>query len=424
MQLQLEVLLAGAGIVLLLAAILGGGITIRDIRIPPIPRRWQRITIGVLGFMLLGGGLYTSFSQPSEPKPPPKSNGNSREIPLSAVNDRTDRPRPEPDRHRDRRVAVTTLVGQVDLWHHAADFHSRYTYYSITASIGPTQEFGAALDIQGQFRIDGIPEAPHPEVSWSVSQPGDFVIWPLVHPQVPPGKELQGFRFRRLSDVFHNEKNRMIEAVQTGKFSEANERLSTIRQLFARLGVGGPSNDSEAVQQILRWKFTIHRDLAYEAHEYRTRVGRSKITDYQVIIERQWRRSMIGRALDQPAAGQQLRDFDRSANSWAAYARQVFSQKQQHWPDRSLESRQTSGEFLERDSWAAWLREDIALIQEKLNTLKIRTLVDENKGQMAELSDGQRLAVESFSSLLGQDPGRVSLNQFVNLLSALQRLGG
>ena len=43
---------------------------------------------------------------------------------------------------------------------------------------------------------------------------------------------------------------------------------------------------------------------------------------------------------------------------------------------------------------------------------------------MARLSGGQRLAVESFSFLLGQDPDSVSLNQFVNLLSALHQLVG
>ena len=69
--------------------------------------------------------------------------------------------------------------------------------------------------------------------------------------------------------------------------------------------------------------------------------------------------------------------------------------------------------------------EDIVLIKEKLVTPQIQALVDENanrQGQMTRLSDGQRLAVESFSVLLEQDPDSVPLNQFVNLLSALHRL--
>ena len=226
--------------------------------------------------------------------------------------------------------------------------------------------------------------------------------------------------------MFDNEKSRMIEAVATGKFSDANERLSIIRQLFGRLGVGEPSNDSLAVQ-ILRWRFTIHRDLAYAARNYRTTVGRSKITDRQVMTEREWRRTMINAALDQMASGQRRRDLIRAVNAWSAYAREVYSWKQRSWPDRSLSNCKTSGgvECLENSSYADPLREDIALIKNKLATRQIQAMIDEaakNQDQLASLSDGQQLAVESFSSLLEQDPDRVSLNQFANLLNALQRL--
>ena len=140
-------------------------------------------------------------------------------------------------------------------------------------------------------------------------------------------------------------------------------------------------------------------------------------------IERKWRRTMINAALEQAAPGQSLRDFARAANSWSDYARQVFSRRQRSWPDRSLASRETPGgeEFLRHGSYADPLLEDIALIREKLMTSQIRMLVRENANRPG-LSDGQRLAVDSFSFLVEQDPDSVSLNQFVNLLGALHRL--
>lgn len=401
----MSIILITLGVGCLIAAIVGGGVEFGNIHIPQIASRHKRIAIFILGVLLLCVGLYAGGL--FDPPPGPADD-------------------PPPGPADDPPVAVMTLVGRVALSHHAADFRRTFSYYSIRASAGPRQEFDADLNCQGQFQILGIPKVPQHDVSWSVSQPDEFVIWPLVHPQVSPGEELHGFRFRRLSDVFGNEKRRMIEAVTTGKFSEANERLSTLRQLFGRLGDGRPSNDSLAVR-ILRWRFTIHRDLAHAAHNYRTAVGRSKITDCQVMTERQWRRAMIGAALDQPASGQRGRDLVRAANAWSAYAREVFSWKQRSWPDRSLSDCETSGgvQCLENRSYAEPLREDIKLIKDKLETRQIQVMVNEdanNQDQLASLKKEQRLAVKSFSSLLKQDPDRVSLNQFANLLNALQGL--
>ena len=218
----------------------------------------------------------------------------------------------------------------------------------------------------------------------------------------------------------------MIKAVTSGNFGEADARLSTILQLFERLGIRDAPT-APIARDIRRKRFTLHQELARAAHDFRIKKGRSRITDQQVQTERGWRRTMINTALEQPTAGQRIRDFVRAANSWAAYARQVFSRAQRSWPNRSLASRQTPGgeEFLEDGSYATPLLEDIALIKEKLATPQIQALVDENanrQGQMTRLSDGQRLAVESFSVLLEQDPDSVLLNQFVNLLSALHRL--
>ena len=218
----------------------------------------------------------------------------------------------------------------------------------------------------------------------------------------------------------------MLEAVTSGNFGEADARLSTILQLFERLGIRDAPIDP-ITRDIRRRRFTVHQELARAAHDFRIEQGRSRIRDQQVQTERRWRGTMINTALEQPAAGQQIRDFVRAANSWAAYARQVFSRAQRSWPNRSLASRQTPGgeEFLEDGSYATPLLEDIALIKEKLATPQIQALVDENanrQGQMTRLSDGQRLAVESFTVLLEQDPDSVPLNRFVNLLSALHRL--
>ena len=46
------------------------------------------------------------------------------------------------------------------LSHHAAEFSDRHTDYAVTASPDSTSGFDADIDAQGQFRIDGVPEAP------------------------------------------------------------------------------------------------------------------------------------------------------------------------------------------------------------------------------------------------------------------------
>ena len=402
----METTLIGVGISLVIAAILGGGIKILSTEIPKIASGGKRIGLGIVGVLLFAFGYFDGPIVP--PVVPQLEPPNPNEEPVP--------------------VAIGTLSGTVDLFYHESSFRERYIDYSIRASAGSTQEFSTELDVQGRFRIDGVPETPQHTVSWGVSRPSEFVIWPLTHPRVAPGVELREFRFRRLQDVFIEEKIRMREAVTSGNFGEADERLRTILQLFERLGIPSASSATIA-DQISRWRFTIHRDSAEAAERFRGRVGQSEVTERQVEIERQWRRTMINAALEQPAAGQQLRDFVRAVNSWAAYAREVYSRAQRSWPDRSIASRQSSAgaEFLERDSYAVQLREDIVLIKEKLATPQIQALIDENANrqeQMARLSDGQRLAIGSFSFLLRQDADRVSLNQFVNLLSALHLLIG
>ena len=399
------------GVVLLLAALLGGGIDFLGIKIPAIPRRGHRFGVGGLGAILMVYAVVITYW------PPP-----------SVVTDNfSDAVAPTPETSP---PPTTTLSGTVDPSYHEDNLRDRYTDYSILATpSGQTEEFSDRLDKRGQFHIVivGIPQMADLNVSWGVSRPSEFVIWPLTYPSVPLGQKLQAFRFQRLPDVFGNEKRRMFEAVTSGNFGEANQRLKTVRQLFERLGVRDATT-GPITGCIRRWRFTIHRDLAQAAYEYRDRVGRSEITRKHVQTEREWRRMMINKALDQPEDGQRLRDFARAANSWAQYAREVFSREQRSWPDRSLASRETENgaEFLaEDDRYAQWLLEDIVLIKKKLELPEIEKLVNENanrQAQLARLSDGQRQAVESFPTLLDQDAVSVSMNKFVNLLSALKLL--
>ena len=428
-----EIALIVLGVGLLLAAILGGGVEVLTINIPTILKLWGRIAVGVLGALLFcaGGWIGGLFG------PPP---GRRKLIAVGVlgallfcaggwivwwrVNSRVDSPVDSPvtpEGPIDTPVPVATMVGTVTLSHHVAEFSERHTDYTITASASSTGEFSASLDAQGQFRIEDVPEKPPHTVSWGVSQPSRFVIWPLAHPRVPAREELRGFRFQRLADVFGNERRRMLEAVASGNFGDADKRLTSVLQLFERLGFRTVSNDDPVADQVRRWRFTVHRHLADAANEFRARLGRSQITDQQVQIERKWRRTMINAALEQAAPGQSLRDFARAANSWSNYARQVFSRGQQSWPDRSLASRETGEEFLRHGSYADPLLEDIALLREKLMTSQIRMFVEENANRPG-LCDGQRLAVDSFSFLVEQDPESVSLNRFVNLLGTLHQL--
>lgn len=393
------------GVGLLLAGLLGGGVEFWKMKIPRIPKFWERIAVCILGVLLLLAGLWTGFgggvnavardTPPAETEPPP--------------------PPPPPS---------STLVGTLDLLHHTEVFRDRHTDYSITASAGQTREFPGEISLQGLFRIPSVPDVPRPTVSWGVSRPSEFVIWPLAHPEASPGEELR-FRFELLHDRFAIQKGLMLGLVRSGDFAGAVQRLRTLLELFDRLGIRGAPTEP-IVGIIARWRFTIHRDLIDVASEVRATLGRSQLAHEHVRIEREWRRAMIFTALTQPAPGQRFRDFVRAANSWASYSRDVYSRSQDDWPDRSLASRENGDtDFLEDVRYADWLREDIALIKDKLNDAEIRVLVNEHvnpQSPMDRLSDGQRKAVQSVSNLLEQDASRVSLNGFVNLLAALHRL--
>lgn len=415
MTIAIAIVFIGFGVTLLLAAIVGGDIEFSKLKIPSIVGPGKRALTGCLGaLLLLCAVLFNSeFFQPSDDQPP------NRGIP-SPGSATTPPPPPPPPIDR------TTLVGTVALSHHTVDFWNLHTDFWIMASAGPASEVMGVLDAQGQFRIDDVPAEPQHTVLWGVSGPRDFVIWPLIHPEVSIGADLRGFRFQRLHDVFVNEKNRMLEAVTAGNFIDADERLSDILQLFERLGGAHSRANDSITEGILRWRFTLPRDLAKAAHDFRI-AGRGTLTDSQVQVERAWRRMAINAALEQPAAGQQYRDLVRAMNSWSAYARHVSRRAQRSRPDRSLTDRQAREGFAEHVSHEELLIEDIALIMDRLAIPEIEEVVSEHiasRSQRARLSDGQQDAVASFAQLLERDPDRVSLNQLGNLLSALHKLVG
>ena len=394
------------------AAIVGGGVEVGGLRIPAIGTLRQRIAVGSLSAVPIIIGVVMWFNPPSQQLEPRRLT----ETPPSPANE-------------DPRPTTITLVGSVMVPQRLMpDFQEASANYSITAKAGQEQGFVTKLNSSGEFRIYGVPEMDCYTVFWSVSQPTEFVIWPLSHPDVPSGEELRGFHFYRLSDKFFIEKNQMFEAVEQGDFTAADKRFQLMLQMFARLGFSARNNDNNPiVDSIQRWRFTVPQELAKKASTFRNVMGRRRVTDKHIRIERKWRRRMIVEALRQPAPGQQIRDFGRAINSWTAYAREVFSQNQRGWPARSLASRlpPDGEEFLKCGSYANLLHEDIALIQEKLRTSQISEWVGENanrRDQIARLSAGQKRAVGLFSWLLERNPEHVPLNQFVNLLSALHTL--
>ena len=188
------------------------------------------------------------------------------------------------------------LAGRLDLLGHTDDFSDQYSNYSIRASAGPTQEFLADLDIQGRFSIS-VPEVPQHTVSWGVSRPTNFVIWPLTHPMVAPGERLDAFRFEPLDTVFYAQQGQMREAVAAGNFVDANERLSMVVQLSERLRFRDAATDVSVSSTIRRWLYTIRRELVQAASAFRTTVGQSAVTHQQVLIEREWWRARIDAAL-------------------------------------------------------------------------------------------------------------------------------
>ncbi len=112
------------GVGLLVAGLLGGGVEFWSIKIPRIPKRWERIAVCVLGVLLLLAGLWVEFGDNADDKK------NGPKVTINGT--------PPPS---------STLVGKLDLLHHAEDFRDRYTDYSITARADPTPEFVAEIDV-------------------------------------------------------------------------------------------------------------------------------------------------------------------------------------------------------------------------------------------------------------------------------------
>ena len=408
----ISLIVVGAGV--FLAGLLGGDVEMWKIRVPKISTRGKRTVVAVLGAVLFLIGVWHSLTPtPEDPSKNPTvgpSGGPEVATPKS-----TEAPEQE---------ALASLSGSVSLPPHTDTFSKRHGDYSITVIPESSREIiSGRIDTQGHFRVNGVPKETSLTVSWTISKPGELILWPPRRSDVRFTSHLRVFQVQALDNVFGNAKREMTEAIRARNFDRAAERLSQILQLFERLGIDGEWTDNCTVQKIRRWRFTIHRDLVDVADEARTSQG---ATADQVETEGQWRRRMIIFSLRQPDSDESLRDFARSVNSWAAYSREVFSRRQRSWPDRSLASR-TDGntDLLQGGVDEELLLSDIALVVRQLQNPQVRALITEfsnDSTQMAQLKEGQRLAIESFTSLIERNPEQISLNRLMNLLSALQRI--
>lgn len=399
------------GLAVFLLGLLGGPVELWVLKIHRQLSPWERIGVCTLGIVLCSFGVWRVLT-----------GGQSGGV---DVRDVTAKPA-TPSSTQVPIPSTYVLDGRVFLSDYAEDFRARRSDYEIRVTTREERVFAAAeIDVEGHFRVRGLPETLSATVSWTVSRPTRFIIWPLAYERVTPGRAVE-FRLEPLELRFGRQKGRMLELVVRGDFTGAGNQLQALLGLFERLVISDASSDDEELaREVARWRYVAQRDLADTAAELRSTRGRSQITDEQIRAERGWWRGAINAALALRTPGARQRDFARVANSWAGYSRQVYSYRQRSWPSRHLASRETGGEFLEDRSYADLLHEDMVLIMRGLGSPEIRDLIDEHTGReesMIHLNDGEWQAMQLYGDLLQQDADRVSLSVLANLLAALHRL--
>ena len=292
-------------------------------------------------------------------------------------------------------AAPFSATGVVDSWYYGDEIE--------LADFGIVVEGGEAvsdLAPDGRFEIDLL-EDRGTSVSWIARRPTAFVIWPLEL-EASDGEVLR-FCVRRLNDVLVAQRNEMERLVLEGNYEGANRELERVLGL-----VSGETSD------VSRWRYTLHRDLSTAASQYRPSV-QYLLDDARLRREREWHRGAIVNSLGP-------RTLARAANAWAGFSREAFRPGRRHWPDCSLTSC-TAGLLRSSDDdidYRGWLREDLQLLVEKLDSDAVRQLAArEVNGCRSEDAKNSELAT-LLARVLEDGEERASLSGIAHLLTELQ----
>lgn len=299
-----------------------------------------------------------------------------------------------------RFVLTRELSGEVSFGENEK-FGESYSTLIIRAVAEDAFDVEADIDRDGRFAMDIPVDTQLPvTVTWRARKPGDYVLWPMeIIVPASQGEDPTdiSFSFRRVDDVFVQQKNDAIDAVRACEFERADAVLPAL------LAILKPFEDTGLRAQ--EWPYDIHVELANEAAELRG------CTQDAWVFERKWRREAIERATTR-----ERRIY--AMNAWAGYSREVYRPGGRAWPDLTL-----SDVGLAREEYRNFLREDLQLVRTQLPGR--RALVSNAMAPPAIagcLNDGQRTALDLFESTLATELEEVKLNRMMNAISGLQRI--
>ena len=353
----------------------------------PISDGRGRIFLAVVGVSMLFGLVTAQFMRDSRSEPAVERRGDMM---LSVESVESNSP-----------ILTRTMLGEVSFGPYENEFEERYS--RLTINVVGDVSFDVEVDSDGRFSIDVPFSRQTPlKVTWR-GDLGEYVLWPMEI-DVPAAQDEEptdiSFSFRKVDDVFVQQKNDAIDAVRACRFERADGVLPAL------LAVLKPYEDTGLRAQ--DWPHEIHVELANEAAKLRS------CTQDAWMFERKWRREAIERATT----------WERriyAMNAWAGYSREVYRPDGRAWPDLT-----PSDVGLAREEYRDFLRSDLQLIRTQLAGR--RALVP-NAMDLPEiagcLNDGQRDALrlfESTLSTLSTGLEEVNLNRMMNAISGLQRI--
>jgi hypothetical protein len=376
------------------------------------------VAVGFALLALLGTyGMYRLLPDGDSP-----SEGRGQEVPGAPSGGRTD-PLPDADTPgeletpsappADTLLRTVMLDGEVNisrLW--MVEYRQHYQDYTIEARASDgTEKLGeAALSEDGRFGLDiSVPttdEVLPVELSWKWTTANRFVLWPVLHPR--GGPPFGGYSFKKLDDVFHQEKQSIRADVGDGRFDVADAGLRSLERLLSMF---------EDPQQVVipgfrmgELGFKLLQEICTAAHEYRETRGRSQISNEMIEIERQWRKKQFVAAR---RTAQSDRSLVRALNAWADFSRESYSRGQRGWSDHLVGA---SADALGQPLYHTWLREDLVSVGNELRWLgePLRA-----SGLWSELSSTRRTAYEQAVTV---DADEISMSRLVDLLTGLTAL--
>ena len=288
--------------------------------------------------------------------------------------------------------------------------------------------FRGPLSDTGRFEVtmDGGP-SEQLSVVWDWREPAEFVIWPLRQfTQSGPGEP--AFRFDRLDNVYHRERNAVIRAIETGtNYEKAGRWLEELMALFAKFyqgefpgdSVSGPADRENLSSKIPRYRYVMYRDAGRTAGERRDRSGVEGVLRSAVEMEREWLRSAIVYAATQSEPRSRW-DLAYAMAEWAAFSRKVYRPNAKRWPSKNIES---CGSGLLRDqAYCELLNEDLVLIVDYLQeSAEVGTLLRGLKD--GGLDSNKQFALRKLRwQREDQQVDRIKLSLLMEVLSALRDL--